>query len=131
MPFYWTLLSFFVIPHAYPYFPKISSGRWTNRIWLFNTLLIILNGTFLMTLTDRIWLFNTLLIILNGTFLMTSTDVCNLTLNEFCHALIQPKAHPEPSQKSKIKLFVKIVNYWKSLTIFAKSSILGVWLVSE
>ena len=41
------------------------------------------------------------------------------------------EAHSEPSQVSKMDLFAKIVKGWKSLTIFAKSSILDVCLGSE
>ena len=37
------------------------------------------------------------------------------------------EAHLEPSQTSKMDLFAKLVNVSKSLTIFAKSSILDVW----
>ena len=37
----------------------------------------------------------------------------------------------EPSQTSKMKLFLKIVNSFLSLTIFTKSSILYIWLSSE
>ena len=36
-----------------------------------------------------------------------------------------------PVQMSKMERFVKIVNYWKLLTIFAKHSILEVWKISE
>ena len=36
-----------------------------------------------------------------------------------------------PCQISKMKLFAKIVNCWKVLTIFAKISISDVWLGSE
>ena len=36
----------------------------------------------------------------------------------------------EPSQTSKMDFFEKIINSWKPLTIFAKSTILEVWLSS-
>ena len=39
--------------------------------------------------------------------------------------------YSEPYQKSKMVRFAKIVNGLKLLTIFAKSSILDVWLGSE
>ena len=42
-----------------------------------------------------------------------------------------PEAHSIPRQTSKMELFSKIFNSWNSLTIFAKSSILDVWLVFE
>ena len=38
----------------------------------------------------------------------------------------KPKVYLEPSQTSKMELLVNIVNGWKPLTIFAKSSILDV-----
>ena len=38
---------------------------------------------------------------------------------------------PEHCQKCKIKFFEKIINDWNLLTIFAKSSILHVWLGSK
>ena len=41
------------------------------------------------------------------------------------------ETHSTPSQTSKIELFTKIVNGWKFFTIFAKSSIVDVWLSSE
>ena len=41
------------------------------------------------------------------------------------------EAYSEPSQLSTMKLYANIVHGWKPLTIFAKSSILDVWLVSE
>ena len=37
----------------------------------------------------------------------------------------------EPSQTSKMKLFVQIVNGLQPLTIFAKSSILDIWVGTE
>ena len=40
------------------------------------------------------------------------------------------KVYSEPSQVSEMKLFEKIVNSWKPLTIFSESSILCVWLGS-
>ena len=39
-------------------------------------------------------------------------------------------AHLEPSQTSKMEHFAKIVNIFKPLTIFAKTTILDVWLGS-
>ena len=36
------------------------------------------------------------------------------------------EVYSEPSQTFKIELYVKMVNSWKSLTIFAKNSILDV-----
>ena len=41
------------------------------------------------------------------------------------------EAHSESSQTSKMKLFGKLVNGWKALTIFIKSPIFDVWLDSE
>ena len=41
------------------------------------------------------------------------------------------EVYSESSQTCKIELYVKMVNSWKSLTIFAKNSILDVWLGSE
>ena len=40
-------------------------------------------------------------------------------------------AYAEQSQASKMELLPKIVIGWKPLTIFAKSSVLDVWLGSE
>ena len=40
-------------------------------------------------------------------------------------------AYAEHSQASKMELLPKIVIGWKPLTIFAKSSVLDVWLGSE
>ena len=37
------------------------------------------------------------------------------------------KIHSEPCQTSKMAIFAKIVNYQKSLSIFAKCSSLDVW----
>ena len=37
----------------------------------------------------------------------------------------------EPYQTSKTELFVKIVNSWKPLTVFAKRFILDIWRSSE
>ena len=39
--------------------------------------------------------------------------------------------YSEPSETSKMKPFAKMVNSWKLLTIFAKSSISDVWVGSE
>ena len=39
--------------------------------------------------------------------------------------------HSEINETSKMELFVEIVDDWKLLTIFAKFSILHVWLGSE
>ena len=41
------------------------------------------------------------------------------------------EAYSEHCQTSKMELFAKIVNSWKPLSIFAKSSILDVWQDSE
>ena len=41
------------------------------------------------------------------------------------------EAYSEHSQIIKIKLFANIVNSWKSLTVFAKNSVLDVWQSSE
>ena len=41
------------------------------------------------------------------------------------------EADPEPSQTSKIELFAELFNYFKSLTVFAETFILVVWLCSE
>ena len=41
------------------------------------------------------------------------------------------EAREEPSQTFKLELFVNVVIDYKWLTIFAKSSILDLWLVSE
>ena len=48
-----------------------------------------------------------------------------------CERLKLLEAYSEPSWTSKMALFAKIFNSWKSLTIYAKSSILDVWLSSE
>ena len=45
--------------------------------------------------------------------------------------VLTPEAYPEPSRKSKMKIFAKIVNSWKPLTIFLKDSIVDVQLGSE
>ena len=41
------------------------------------------------------------------------------------------EAYSEACQTSKMELFAKTINGWKSLTIFAKISILDVWQGSE
>ena len=41
------------------------------------------------------------------------------------------EAYAEPWQAFKMNLFAKIVNGWKPLTFFAKSSNLDVWQGSE
>ena len=41
------------------------------------------------------------------------------------------ETYSEPSQTSKMELFVKIVKSWNPLSIFAKSSIIDVWQCSE
>ena len=41
------------------------------------------------------------------------------------------EVNSEPSQTSNMDLFAKIINGWKTLTIFAKRSILDIWLGSE
>ena len=45
--------------------------------------------------------------------------------------LYSVEAYLKPCQESKMKAFLKIVNVFQSLTIFAKSSILDVWQGSE
>ena len=45
--------------------------------------------------------------------------------------VIYPIASSESSQTSEIEFFAKIVYSWKPWTIFAKSSMLNVWLGSE
>ena len=42
-----------------------------------------------------------------------------------------PEVYPEPSQTSKMEILVKIVNGFPPFTIFAKSSILDLFLSSE
>ena len=41
------------------------------------------------------------------------------------------EAYSEPCLRSKMELFAKIVNSFQPVTIFAKSSILDIWLGSE
>ena len=41
------------------------------------------------------------------------------------------EAHLEPSQTSKMEILAHIVKSWKLLTIFAKNSILDIWLGFE
>ena len=41
------------------------------------------------------------------------------------------EVYSEPSQISKTEYFLKIINDWKPLTIFAKSIVLDVWLSSK
>ena len=41
------------------------------------------------------------------------------------------EVHLEPSQRSKMELFVDIVRGWKKLTNFEESSVLDIWLCSE
>ena len=43
----------------------------------------------------------------------------------------KPDAYSQPCQTSKMELFAEIVQDWKSLTIFARSSIFEVWQGSE
>ena len=45
--------------------------------------------------------------------------------------VLKVEVSSEPNQALKMELFVKIVNDKKLLTIFAKSSILNVWLGSN
>ena len=42
-----------------------------------------------------------------------------------------PEAYSELSRISKMDLFMKIIHGWEPFTIFAKTSILDVWLGSE
>ena len=44
---------------------------------------------------------------------------------------LRPGVYSKPSQTSKMERFAKIVNVIHLLAIFAKSSILDVWLGSE
>ena len=46
-------------------------------------------------------------------------------------SLAWEEAHSEPSQKSKMELFAKIINGLKLLNILTKGSILDIWLGSE
>ena len=41
------------------------------------------------------------------------------------------EAHSQSCKTSKMKIFAKIVNGWKPLTIIAKGFILGAWQGSE
>ena len=41
---------------------------------------------------------------------------------------IDAEAYSEPCQTTKMSIFTKIVNGWKPLTIFAKSSIFDIWV---
>ena len=45
--------------------------------------------------------------------------------------MLTPESHSEPSQTSKVELFVKIVNGSKSLIVFARSPILDDWFGFE
>ena len=42
-----------------------------------------------------------------------------------------PEAYPKPDRASEAEVFVKMVNVFWSLTIFAESSVSDVWLGSE
>ena len=44
---------------------------------------------------------------------------------------LKSQVYNETIQTSKIELFVKLVNGWKPLIIFAKRFILDIWLGSE
>ena len=55
----------------------------------------------------------------------------NKTLDYSVECAQTPEAYSEPSGTSKMEFFAKIVNGWKPLTIFAKSSILDIRLGSE
>ena len=65
------------------------------------------------------------------------SHVCSLYLRLslpfglFVFMVYSTEVFSEFRQTSKIKLFAKIVNDWKSLTIFTKSFILDVWQGSE
>ena len=48
----------------------------------------------------------------------------------FCLGLCNAGTYSEPSQTSNIKPFVKIINSFQRLSIFAKSSILDIWISS-
>ena len=55
----------------------------------------------------------------------------NLKYNAFADYALQSVAYSKPCQSSKIERFVKIVNGFKPLTIFARCSVLDVWQSSE
>ena len=56
---------------------------------------------------------------------------CGDKLFYFIYILHPPVAFSESCETFTMESFMKIVNSWKPLTIFAKSSILDVWLMSE
>ena len=59
------------------------------------------------------------------------TCFAQVLLESWYWSSINAKLHSEPSQTSKMELFVKMLNDWKTLTIFVKSFIWDVWLRSE
>ena len=59
------------------------------------------------------------------------TDIFQLLDNVGKKSIQQKETYLEPFQTSKTNFFVKIVNQFQSLTIFAKSPILKVWQGSE
>ena len=60
-----------------------------------------------------------------------SPNKCSVSeTNGAFKSMSEQTAHSESSKTSKMQLFVKIVNGWKLLTIFLKSSIRNVWLGS-
>ena len=56
-------------------------------------------------------------------------EICSA--NQKVNSFLKEVLYSEPCQTSKMELFLKIINGRKPLTIFAKSSILDVWLGSE
>ena len=56
---------------------------------------------------------------------------CNIALMVIMMNCFKLEAYLKPCQTSKMSSFAKIVNSWKLLFIFAKSSILDVWQVYE
>ena len=57
-------------------------------------------------------------------------EITSLKNFDFLYTLTS-EAYPELSRTSEMELFAKVVNDWKPLTIFAKSSIIDVRLVFE
>ena len=65
------------------------------------------------------------------TGLLHHTCFAQILLEPWYWSSINAQLHSEPSQTSKMELFVKMLNDWKPLTIFVKSFILDVWLGCE
>ena len=57
--------------------------------------------------------------------------VLKIRYSEKCLKIPGTEAYSEPSQTSEMELFAEIDNSIRPLTIFAKSSILNIWLGSE